>query len=189
MRLRGGGGIRGSVMDRIFRSADLCDADEFDGAFGEWLSNLDSAPVGRRLLLAGSSPPDERLHQAVEAGGGNVVSEADAHASRSVSSPLIAADGSLDAIADHYYALQASTRAFVDRAAALKNLAESVAASGVIIWLIEEEDALIWDLPAQISALRSSGIATLRLVRRRWDMRDGALEEVSSFTRALEATA
>ena len=180
------GGFRGSVLDRIFRSADFCDAAEFDGNFAEWLSKPDAAQNGPRVLLVGSSPPDERLHRAVEDGGGNVVSEGDAHASRSVSLPPIPADGGLDAVADHYHTSQISTRAFIDRAAAIKTLAESADARGVIIWLIEEEDALIWDLPAEMAALRASGIATLRLVRRRWDLSDGALEEIKSFTRGLE---
>ena len=179
-------GIRGSLMDRAFRSADLCDAAKFDADFGAWLAQAALPEGGPRLLLAGSSPPDERLHGAVEAGGGNVVSEGDAHASRSVSLPLIPVEGSLDAIADHYHALQVSTRAFVDRASTIRKLAESVAADGVIIWLIEEEDALIWDLPAEISTLQESGIAMLRLVRRRWDLSDSALDEVKSFTLGLE---
>ena len=179
-------GIRGSLMDRAFRSADLCDAAKFDADFGAWLAQAALPEGGPRLLLTGSSPPDERLHGAVEAGGGNVVSEGDAHASRSVSLPLIPVEGSLDAIADHYHALQVSTRAFVDRASTIRKLAESVAADGVIIWLIEEEDALIWDLPAEISTLQESGIAMLRLVRRRWDLSDSALEEVKSFTLGLE---
>jgi benzoyl-CoA reductase/2-hydroxyglutaryl-CoA dehydratase subunit BcrC/BadD/HgdB len=179
-------GIRGSLMDRAFRSADSCDADDFDKAFGEWLSQVDPSGSGPRLLLIGSTPPDERLHGAVEEGGGNVVSEGDAYASKSVSSPPIPADGSLDAIADHYHALQVSTRAFIDRASTIRKSAESVAADGVIIWLIEEEDALIWDLPAEMAALRASGIAALRLVRRRWDLFDGALEAIKSFTLGLE---
>jgi benzoyl-CoA reductase/2-hydroxyglutaryl-CoA dehydratase subunit BcrC/BadD/HgdB len=187
MRLRHGG-IRGSLMDRIFRSADLCDADEFDGQFDEWLSQTSLPGGGRRLLLIGSTPPDERLHRAVEEGGGNVVSEGDAYASRSVSLPLVPAEGYLDAIADHYHALQVSTRAFIDRAAAIKTLVESSTASGVIIWLIEEEDALIWDLPAEMAALRAGGVATLRLVQRRWDLSDGTLEEIKSFTRGLEGS-
>jgi benzoyl-CoA reductase/2-hydroxyglutaryl-CoA dehydratase subunit BcrC/BadD/HgdB len=180
------GGICGSVMDRIFRSADLCDADEFDGDFAEWLSRPELSVSGPRLLLIGSSPPDERLHVAVEEGGGNVVSEGDAYASRSVSSPPIPEEGSLDGIADHYHALPVGTRAFIDRAASIKNLVKSVAADGVIIWLIEEEDALIWDLPVELAALKSRGTATLRLVRRRWDLRDGALEQVKSFAGGLE---
>jgi benzoyl-CoA reductase/2-hydroxyglutaryl-CoA dehydratase subunit BcrC/BadD/HgdB len=179
-------GIRGSLMDRAFRSADLCDADEFDGDFRSYLTQAPLPGSGPRLLLIGSSPPDERLHRAVEEGGGNVVSEGDAYASRSLSLPPIPAEGSLDAIADHYHAQQASTRAFIDRASTIRRLAESVAADGVIIWLIEEEDALIWDLPAEMSALQASGIATLRLVRRRWDLSDGALEQVKSFTLGLK---
>lgn len=179
-------GIRGSMMDRAFRSADLCDADQFDQDFDEWLTRAALPGSGPRLLLIGSTPPDERLHRAVEDGGGNVVSEGDAYASRLVSSPPIAAEGSLDAIADHYHALQVSTRAFIDRASTISKLAESVAADGVIIWLIEEEDALIWDLPAELHALRSIGIATLRLARRRWDLSDGVLEQIKSFTRGLE---
>jgi hypothetical protein len=65
-------------------------------------------------------------------------------------------------------------------------LVESVAADGVIIWLIEEEDALIWDLPVEMAALQARGTATLRLVRRCWDLRDGALEQVKSFAGGLE---
>jgi benzoyl-CoA reductase/2-hydroxyglutaryl-CoA dehydratase subunit BcrC/BadD/HgdB len=179
-------GIRGSLMDRVFRSADLCDADEFDKDFGEWLKQAALPERGPRLLLIGSTPPDERLHRAVEEGGGNVVSEGDAYASKSVSLPPIPADGSLDAVADHYHTLQVSTRAFIDRTSTIRKLAESVAADGVIIWLIEEEDALIWDLPAEMSALQANGIATLRLVRRRWDLSDGALEAIKSFTLGLE---
>jgi benzoyl-CoA reductase/2-hydroxyglutaryl-CoA dehydratase subunit BcrC/BadD/HgdB len=179
--------VRGSMIDRVCRSSDLGDADQFDGEFATWLAQADLPGSGPRLLLIGSTPPNERLHRAVEAGGGNVVCEGDSYPSRSVNSPPIAADGSLDAIADHYHALQVSTRAFIDRAATIKQLALSVAADGVVIWLIEEEDALIWDLPAEISALRAGGIATLRLVRRRWDLSDGALEEIESFTRGLEA--
>jgi benzoyl-CoA reductase/2-hydroxyglutaryl-CoA dehydratase subunit BcrC/BadD/HgdB len=182
-------GIRGSVMDQAFRSADLCDPDQFDADFGAWLTQAAFPGSGPRLLLIGSTPPDERLHRAVEEGGGNVVCEGDAYASRSVSSTPIPSEGTLDAIADHYHALQVSTRAFIDRASTTKKLAESVAADGVIIWLIEEEDALIWDLPGEMAALRASGIATLRLVRRRWDLSDGVLEEIKSFTRGLEARA
>lgn len=188
LRLRDGG-FRGSLLDRIFRSADFCDADEFDGNFREWLLKPEVAKNGPRVLLVGSSPPDERLHRAVEDGGGSVVSEGDAYASRSVSSPMIPADGALDAIADHYHALPVGTRAFIDRAAAVNGLAANVAADGVIIWLIEEEDALIWELPAEMSALQASGTATLRLVRRRWDLSDGALEEITSFTRGLKGAA
>ena len=182
---RGAEAPGGAQLDRIFRAADLCDADTFDAALNEWLPTAECSSPKVRIVLTGSAPPDERLHRAVEQAGGNIVAESDAHASSAVSQPRIPADGSFDAIADHYYALANSTRAFVDRAAEIQTLAAEAAADGVIIWLIEEEDALIWDLPAVLSALQARGVATLRLVRRRWDAGDGALEEIKTFTRAL----
>ena len=179
--------ISGSLMDRIFRAADLCDADRFDAALQDWLPGGGRVAPKARILLIGSAPPDERLHAAVEQAQGNIVAEGDAHPANAVSQPPIDADGSLDAIADHYYSSRESTRAFIDRAVGLQDLAAKVQADAVIIWLIEEEDALIWDLPAEMAALQSSGLAALPLVRRRWDAGDGALQEIIRFTLALGA--
>ncbi len=177
--------IRGSLMDRVFRAADLCDADRFDAALQEWLPGGERVAPKARILLIGSAPPDERLHAAVEQANGNIVAEGDGHLANAVSQPPIDADGSLDSIADHYYSSRQSTRAFTDRAAGLQDLAARVQADAVIIWLIEEEDSLIWDLPAEMAALQSSGLPALRLVRRRWDAADGALPEIIRFTQAL----
>jgi benzoyl-CoA reductase/2-hydroxyglutaryl-CoA dehydratase subunit BcrC/BadD/HgdB len=181
----GGARCRGSVMERIFRAADFCDADDFDLALAEWLKNAGSDPAGARVVLAGTAPPDERLHRAVETGGGNVVAEFGEHASCGVAPPLIPADGSLASLADHYQSRAAGSRAFVDRAADIVAVAKRVQAAGVIIWLLKEEDALIWDLPAQAKALAAAGIASLALVRRRWDGSDGALEAITAFCRGL----
>jgi hypothetical protein len=38
----------------------------------------------------------------------------------------------------------------------------------------------------EMAALQARGTATLRLVRRCWDLRDGALEQVKSFAGGLE---
>jgi hypothetical protein len=188
-RMNGGTRNTGSVMERIFRAAGFCDADTFDAAFAKWLQYPDSDAAAPRIMLAGTSPPDERLHLAVEAGGGNVVAEFGDHVSCSVAPPLIPADGSFAAIADHYHLSTAGSRAFVNRAVDAVRLAKQVRAAGVIIWLLEEEDALIWDLPAQVAALSAAGIACLALVRRRWDGNDGALEEIKKFARMLGSPA
>jgi hypothetical protein len=180
-----GANCRGSVMDRIFRAADFCDAELFDAEFAAWLSTAAGPKAHTRLLLAGTAPPDERLHLAVEAAGGNVVAELGDHASRNVAPPIIPTNGSLAAIADHYHASELGPRAFVDRAAAISGLAKRSGVVGVIHWLLEEEDAFIWDLPAQAAALAAAGIASLPLSRRRWDATDGALEEITQFTRML----
>jgi benzoyl-CoA reductase/2-hydroxyglutaryl-CoA dehydratase subunit BcrC/BadD/HgdB len=184
-----GPGLRGSVMERIFRAADLCDADAFDAALKDWLTGAEWLSSGPRVLLTGNAPPDERLHRAVEDAGGNVVAELGAHASCAVSSPPIAADGSYMEIADHYHSGEFGSRAFVDRALLLRTAAQAARVDAVIIWLIEQEDALIWDLPAQLSSLAAAGIAALPLVRRCWDGSDGALQEIGSFVRTLKDAA
>jgi len=191
-RFNDAAGHRGSVMDRIFRAADFCDAEVFDTQLAAWIvkagepNGQPQAPNGRpRLLLAGSAPPDERLHLAVEAAGGNVVAELGDHPSHNVAAPAIPVNGSLAAIADHYQASVSGSRAFVDRAAQISSLAKRAGVVGVINWLLEEEDALTWDLPAQTAALAAAGIAFLPLSRRRWEAGDGTLEEIAHFTRAL----
>jgi hypothetical protein len=185
----GSGGLRGSVMDRIFRAADLCDADTFDAAFASWLERLEPQAGGPPVLLAGSAPPDERLHQAVETAGGNIVCELGDHASCSVRLNPIDPHGACMAIADHYQTNPRGSRAFVDRAALTAATARRTAVRGVLIWLIEQEDGLIWDLPAQLAALRHAGIATLSLVRRRWESDDATITEIAEFTRNLAVSA
>ncbi len=176
--------VRGSVAERIARAADRCDADRYDAAFADCVSSLETVAAGPRLVLIGSVPPDERLHAAVEAAGGNIVAEWGEHIPGGAQDSPIAAAGSLDAVADHYYSRPAGLRAFVDRAAAVKDLAQAARADGAIIWLVEQEEALIWDVPAQLSALSAAAVPVLSLARRRWDGAD-ALAEVSAFTRAL----
>jgi benzoyl-CoA reductase/2-hydroxyglutaryl-CoA dehydratase subunit BcrC/BadD/HgdB len=185
----GGVGPCGSLMERISRAAGCCDAESFDAAFGDWLTHAPGHAAGPRVVLAGSVPPDDRLHRAVEKAGGNIVAEVGAHVSRALASPPIAADDPLEAIAAHYHSLEFGPRAFVDRASQLEATAQAARADGVIIWLLETEDALIWDLPAQLSALAGAGVPALPLARRRWDGGDGALDEIASFTRGLRSAA
>jgi benzoyl-CoA reductase/2-hydroxyglutaryl-CoA dehydratase subunit BcrC/BadD/HgdB len=179
--------VQGSFIDRVFRAADLFDRDTFDTAFSEWLeqNHRQNSIPGPRLLLAGSAPPDERLHQAVETAGGNVVAELGDFASYSAQLPAIPEEGSYLALALHYHSLTHGPRAFVDRAEVTVGRALSAQVDGVIQWLIEQEEALVWDVPAQKNALAAAGIPTLSLVRRRWDASDGAMDEIISFTKSL----
>ena len=165
-RFNGASGGRGSIMDRLFRAADFCDADVFDSQrFAlDWLKAGEPrwaaarANGQPRLLLAGSAPPDERLHLAVEAAGGNVVAELGDHPSRNVAEPMIPVNASFAEVADHYQESVLGPRAFVNRATEMSSHAKRGGIVGVINWLLEEEDALTWDLPAQTSALAAAGI-------------------------------
>ena len=64
---------------------------------------------------------------------------------------------------------------FADRAATLLETVRGNRADGVVLWLLEEEEALIWDLPAQArDARRRAGMPVLALSRCRWDASDDA---------------
>lgn len=184
-RLRPGAqSVRGSLAARIGRAADLCDADVFDAAVADWLATCATPATVPRLILIGSAPPDERLHEAAEAAGGNIVAEWGEHTLFGVDAPPIAGQGSLADLADHYHRRPAGPRAFMDRAAAALDLAKAAQADGAIIWVVEQEEALIWDVPGQAHALQAAGVPVLSLVRRRWDGAD-ALVEIREFTRSL----
>ncbi len=180
--------VQGSFIDRVFRIADFCDRAEFDIALSGWLeSNREKGEIhGPRLLLAGSAPSDERLHLAVESAGGNVVAELGDFAAFSAQLPLIPEDGSCAALAAHYCSLPHGPRAFIDRAEVTLACARNAQVDGVILWLLEQEEAVVWDVPAQQKALASAGIPTLSLVRRCWDVSDGALDDIVSFTKDLK---
>jgi hypothetical protein len=97
-------------------------------------------------------------------------------------------DGTADALerlALHYHALPHGPRAFFDRAAEIAEQARRVRADGVVLWLIEEDESLAWDVPAIGRKLASDGVPLLTLTRRRWDAGDGALDVVREFVSGL----
>jgi len=179
--------LQGSFIDRVFRTADLYDADMFDRALSDWLNKNQGNTIiqGPRLLLSGSVPPDERLHRAVETGGGNVVSELGDFPCFSAQMPVIPEEGSISDIAEHYYSMTHGTRSFVDRSKITLSCARTATVDGVIHWLIEEEEALVWDVPSQKRVLETAGIPILSLVRKRWDASDDVIDDIISFTKSL----
>ena len=179
--------MQGSFIDRVFRTADLCNAEEFDMALSDWLEkNRGNKRIsGPRLLLCGSAPPDERLHRAVENGGGNIVSEFGDFLSFGAQIPVIPEEGSITDISEHYYSLNHGTRSFVDRSQLALSFAQNAEVDGIIQWLIEEEETLVWDVPAQKKAFQAAGMPILSLVRRCWGASDGAVDEIISFTIGL----
>jgi hypothetical protein len=179
--------VQGSFIDRVFRTADLCNATQFDAALSDWLrrNQTENRIPGSQVLLTGSAPPDERLHLAVEKGHGNIVAEFGDFASCNAQLPLIREEGSFASLAAHYHALTHGPRSFIDRAEITLSCARNAEVDGVIQWLIEQEEALVWDVPAQKGALAAAGIPTLSMVRRCWDASDGAMDEIISFTKSL----
>jgi hypothetical protein len=203
----------GTDVYRVLRASDLLTTEPrdagvaaFDEALADWIHNSATqpphqspheSPRGPRLLLAGSVPPDERLHAAVERGGGCVVGEVGSHSPARLGDPvpldptaldpagLDPARHPIDALSDHHHALCFGPRAFCDRAQAIRDDALRVRADGVVLWLIEEDESMAWDVPPIRQALAATNIAHLVLTRRRADCTDGALDHVTEFVASL----
>lgn len=173
----------GSAVARLVRAAGHCVPDEFDAALARWLTQPFGARAGVRVLLAGSAAPDEGLHLAVEAAGANVIAESGDHALGYPLS-LIESDAEpLDALARHYHALSAGPRAFCQPGTELLSRVRAVRADAVIFWLLEQEEARGWDLPAQQRALQGAGVPFLTLTRRTVHADEATREAIGQFIR------
>jgi len=179
----------GTAVERVLRASELGDAAPFDEALSRWMHERLPTRSGPRLLLAGSAPPDERLHAAVERAGGCVVDEFGDHSAHRLGEPIpsSATADPIERLANHYHTLCQGPRAFFDRAAAIGEQALRVRADGVVLWLIEEDESLAWDVPVIQRRVGAEGIPLLTLTRRRWDAADGALDEVHRFVCGLPA--
>ena len=148
------------------------------------LQQLELTATGpeRRVLLAGSVPPDDSLHLAAEAVGWNVVGEFNQLALTRLGAPIMPDAGDLvPALARHCHAAEGGSRDFSDRASALLRAVAMKRAEAVVLWLTDEDEVLAWQVARQRTALTAAGIAVLVLARQRWDGSDAACERVRQF--------
>jgi hypothetical protein len=170
---------RGEYYERLARAALLNDA-------STWLGDVTAVgrPAAHRLLLAGSTPPDDRLHRAVEAGGASVIAEAHAHALDRLGPPIpVGGDTPHLAIARHLRDCSVGSRAFLDRARWVVDRARAARAAAVILWLTREDEALAWQVPAQRKALEAAGIPALILPAAHWLADEETLQRITLFCR------
>ena len=186
LRLSAAAGINGRWAERIARLADAFEAMEFDQALTQWMQVSVGGWRGARLLLAGSAPPDDRLHDAVETGGGRIVDEFGDHALDRLGDD-IAVENPLAAIASHHAELPTGSRSFKSWPDSLRARARAAQVQGVILWAIEEDESLVWSVPGICAALAAEGIPLLELTRRRWDAKDDTVARIGSFTAQLKA--
>lgn len=144
------------------------------------------APINSVCLLAGTAPPDRRLHGMIEDAGWTAAGPTLADLWRDPGGPVPEGTGRpVDAIAGQIYATQRGPRGFYDSAARIAQQAADVGASAAILWYTEEEEALVWHLPAQRRALEQAGVPLLTLTRRDWAARDGVDREIDQFLKEL----
>ncbi len=172
----------GSVYERIVRAMLFAPLEAL---------NLDLQPVHHespgRLLLAGSSPPDDHLHRVAEATHWTVVGEAwDRNLQRLGSVVPDGPESATDRIGRHVHAGEVGPRSFHDRTTRLLEMVRSSRANATIFWLAEEDEAIAWDLAGSRQALEASGLPHLVLTRRKWDYSDAPEAEITSFLESLQ---
>lgn len=172
----------GHVYERIARAMLFAPLEKLDVTLPPADRNLPG-----RLLLAGSSPPDDRLHRAAEAAHWSVVGEAYDRCLERLGPAIAASSASAaERIGQHIHAREIGPRSFHDRAARLLELARRSRASAAVFWLYEEDEAIAWDLASSRQALESAGLPLLVLSRRRWDCSDAPEAEITSFLGGLQ---
>jgi 2-hydroxyglutaryl-CoA dehydratase, D-component len=146
--------------------------------------SMTAASGATRVLLAGSSPPDDRVHRAVDAGGAAVVAETHVHALGRLGLPQTVKDSDpFRHVARQLIANATGPRAFIDRAQWIVRHARDARATAVILWLTREEEALAWHVPAMRRALAEAGLPALVLPAASWRADDGAAERIVEFVR------
>jgi len=178
---RAANSLRGSDAFSVLRAADLDWRDEFDKHLVQYLDNVAGFSPLARVLFAGNTPPDNRFHVAAEQAGGNIVGELTEHRHAMT---MIGSDVIGDIAHRHH---QGATIAQQMRTSPslLVNRAREVNAQGVIVWAIEEDGALPWEIARQVNALRGAGIPTLSLTRQAWLAGQDTLAQVSAFVASL----
>lgn len=150
-------------------------------------ASLPDGNTGRGVLLVGSAPPDERLHAAVTAAGWNLRGEVHPYALARHGAPIEASSGEavMQVLAQRLNRQPYGPRTFADRATLLEAELDASGAEAVLLWLTEEDESMVWELPALRAVVQRRALPALVMQRRRWDMEDGVPVEVQRFLEYL----
>ncbi len=168
---------RGGLYERIVRASLFADTREL---LSRWTPATPGA--GPRVVLIGSTPPDDRIHQAIESCGAYVVEEVYDRNLTRLGLP-VHAQGADPATAiarqwlDHHFFV----RDFTDQIARVLSCIEASRADAAVLWFTREDEALAWHVPLLERALRERRVPTLTLTARAWNFEDGAAAEIEAF--------
>ncbi len=154
----------------------------------DFASLLEKAAGSRVCLLAGTAPPDRRLHAMIEGTGWIASGPTLQDRWRAPGRPVPEGTGRpVEAIADQIYEAQDGPRGFYDLRRAHRPTRGRCGSTAAILWYTEEEEALVWHSPAQRDALAAADIPLLTLTRRDWAARDGVDRDIQNFLKGLNA--
>ena len=173
----------GRRYERIARASLFGPLEQADPGYPPMPAN----PQAGRVLLAGTPPPDDRFHTAIEQSGWIVAGEAHDRMLGRLGQPIDADADPFAAIGRRAHETCFGSRSFADPAAGLVEAARHARAEAAILWLIEEEESIVWHVPRQIAAMAQAGIPLLVLTRRSWTGADGAASEMTDWLSGVRA--
>lgn len=173
-------GSDGAVHARRARASLYAPINELEDA-----AHTPPAQAKRRILLAGSAPPDERLHHTVEASGFSITGEAHDLSLLRHGPAVSTSRDPAEAIGRQIQALPIGARSFANRGPIVVEAAARARAQAVILWYVEEDEAQVWQIPSQTQALAREGIPALVLTRRSWSGEDDTAEQIQDFLKDL----
>lgn len=174
----------GSIVHRALRIARCDWSAEVDDDLRRAVDASPPDPESPRLMLIGSAPPDERMHEAVEERGANIVSNLNVASILSVATPATNQDP-FELIA---LRCRGAIRVWRDQIQAPESFcarALELDIAGAILWTIAEDTGLAWAIPRVQRALRERGIPVLCLSMQRWNVEAATLEAIAAFASEL----
>ncbi len=176
-RLRSHRDAQGGLYERIVRASLFADTREL---LSRWTPGAPGA--GPRIVLIGSTPPDDRIHRAIEGSGGYVVEELYDRNLTCLGLP-VHSEGTdpANAIARRWLDHHFFVRDFADLQARVLACIEASRADAAVLWFTREDEALVWHVPLLQRALRERQVLTLTLSARAWNFEDGAAAEIGAF--------
>lgn len=174
----------GATVEAVRRLAGRLEVTE--AALAEALSlapPAETAPPGLAgCVLAGTLPPDRRVHAAVERSGWAAHGRTLPESWQTRAVPLVEEGGdAFERLGRRLHAAREGPRAFDDRIAALLARIGETGSRAAILWFCEHDEAEVWHAPAMRRALDEAGIPNLILTRRDWRLADGAADEIAAF--------
>ena len=174
--------LLGSIAWRLQRASAYDWQESFDVATRQWLEGAPRLAGPRRIVLAGDPPPDVALHQAIEDAGASVVLELTESGADVPSTHL----PDIDAIADAFHARRNPVLAMRENPQWILDRARLVHADAVLFWLIEQNEALPWEIARQQRSLEAASVPTLLLARQPSPVTDHSIRLVREFVSKLE---
>lgn len=182
----------GATIEAVRALADRLGVAENDLPVGAVADPLPARSIASEdlntCLIAGTLPPDRRLHRAIEAAGWAADGETLPENWRKGAGATEGGDGdSFDRIGRGLHMATSGPRSFHDRVEALTARIYATEARAALLWFCEHDEAEAWHAPAMRHALEAEGVPCLMLTRRDWRATDGAIEEIGAFLRNFQA--